>query len=186
MSRIGKLPISLGDKVKVELTPRMAKIQGSKGSLCVSLPVGVKVVQLGTDLLVTPDFDSLEGNRVGVSPLALHGLCRTLLANAVHGVRDGFTRVLELNGVGYRASVSGKFLELTLGYSHPIKYEIPEGIEIKVDKQTVVSVLGADKALVGLVASQIRGFRPPEPYLGKGVKYQGEKIRRKAGKSGGK
>lgn len=185
MSRIGKMPIALSDKVKVEIQPQLVKVQGAKGTLMVALPKGVKVVQTGTDLVVNPDPTSVEG-QVGVSVAALHGLSRTLLANAVQGVRDGFTRVLELNGVGYRASVSGKVLELTLGFSHPIKYDIPEGIEIKVEKQTVVSVSGADKAKVGLVASQIREFRPPEPYLGKGVKYQGEKIRRKAGKSGGK
>jgi len=185
MSRIGKMPINLGDKVKVELAPAFVKVQGSKGSLSVSLPKGVKVVQTGAQLMVTPDSEALRGV-VGVSAASLHGLCRTLLANAVHGVREGFTRVLELNGVGYRASVSGKTLELTLGYSHSIRYDIPDGIEIKVDKQTVVSVTGADKAAVGLVAAQIREFRPPEPYLGKGIKYQGEKIRRKAGKSGGK
>lgn len=185
MSRIGKLPIALADKVKVDILPSLIKVQGAKGSLSVALPAGVKVVQVGSELMVNPDPEAVKG-KVGVSVSALHGLCRTLLANAVTGVRDGFTRVLELNGVGYRASVSGKTLELTLGYSHAIKYPIPEGIEIKVDKQTVVSVTGADKALVGLVAAQIREFRPPEPYLGKGVKYQGEKIRRKAGKSGGK
>ena len=185
MSRIGKMPIELGDKVKVEMSARLIKVQGAKGALSVNLPSGVKVTQSGSQLVVSPDAEAVQG-RVGVSAAALHGLCRTLIANAVHGVRDGFTRVLELNGVGYRASVSGKALELTLGYSHPIKYDIPEGIEIKVEKQTIVSVMGADKAMVGLVASQIREFRPPEPYLGKGVKYQGEKIRRKAGKSGGK
>jgi large subunit ribosomal protein L6 len=185
MSRIGKMPIDLGDKVKVELTPARVKVQGAKGSLSVDLPKGVKVIQSGTQLIVNSDPDALRGT-VGVTASALHGLCRTLLANAVRGVREGFTRVLELNGVGYRAAVSGKTLELTLGYSHPIKYNIPEGIEIKVDKQTVVSVTGADKAKVGVVAAQIREFRPPEPYLGKGIKYQDEKIRRKAGKSGGK
>lgn len=179
------MPIELGDKVKVEIAPALVKVHGVKGSLSVPLPAGVRVGQNGTKLLVTPDDEAIKG-RVGVSASALHGLCRTLLANAVQGVREGFTRVLELNGVGYRAAVVGKTLELTLGYSHPIKFDIPDGIEIKVDKQTVVSVTGPDKAKVGLVAAQIRGFRPPEPYLGKGVKYQGEKIRRKAGKSGGK
>jgi len=185
MSRIGKQPIELGDKVKVELSPALVKVHGAKGSLSVPLPAGVKVSQNGSKLIVSPDSQAIK-ERAGVSASALHGLCRTLLANAVRGVQEGFTQVLELNGVGYRAAVAGKTLELTLGFSHPIKFDIPDGIEIKVDKQTVVSVTGADKAKVGLVAAQIRGFRPPEPYLGKGVKYQGEKIRRKAGKSGGK
>ena len=185
MSRIGKLPVELGDKVKVQLNQRLLMVQGPKGALNVTLPLGVRVEQKGTQLVVVPDVVSVAG-QVGLNPAAMHGLSRTLIANAVQGVRDGFTRVLELNGVGYRAAVTGKVLELTLGYSHSIKFDIPEGIEIKVEKQTIVSVLGADKALVGLVAAKIRGFRPPEPYLGKGVKYQGEKIRRKAGKSGGK
>jgi large subunit ribosomal protein L6 len=111
---------------------------------------------------------------------------RALLQNAVMGLEKGFTKTLELHGVGYRAAVNGNKLDLTLGYSHPISYPIPKGIEIKVEKQTVVSVTGASKELVGQVAAKIRSFRPPEPYLGKGVRYQGEKLRRKAGKSAGK
>jgi large subunit ribosomal protein L6 len=117
---------------------------------------------------------------------ALHGLYRALIQNAMTGVSQGFTRNLELVGVGYRAAVSGKKLELSLGYSHPIHFDIPEGIEIKVDKQTNIAVTGASKELVGQVAAKIRGFRPPEPYLGKGVKYSDEKLRRKEGKSAGK
>lgn len=185
MSRIGKLPIVVSDKVKVNITGSVVSLQGPKGILSVKVPSGVSVNYDNGIIVVTPNPKDVEG-QVGVSVPALHGLSRTLLANAVTGVRDGFTRILELNGVGYRASVSGKVLELTLGYSHPIKFDIPEGIEIKVEKQTQISVIGANKEIVGLVASKIRGFRPPEPYLGKGVKYQGEKIRRKAGKSGGK
>jgi large subunit ribosomal protein L6 len=135
----------------------------------------------------------IENNQVVVtrksdeSPVrALHGLYRALIQNAMTGVSQGFTRNLELVGVGYRAAVSGKKLELSLGYSHPIHFEIPEGIEIKVEKQTNISVTGASKELVGQVAAKIRGFRPPEPYLGKGVKYSDEKLRRKEGKSAGK
>jgi large subunit ribosomal protein L6 len=108
------------------------------------------------------------------------------LQNAVTGVTKGFTKSLELHGVGYRASVAGKKLELSLGFSHPISFDIPEGIEIKVEKQTAIAVNGASRELVGQVAAKIRSFRPPEPYLGKGVRYQGENIRRKAGKSAGK
>ena len=117
---------------------------------------------------------------------ALHGLYRALIQNAVTGVSKGFTKGLELHGVGYRASVTGKKLELSLGYSHSIIFDIPDGIEIKVEKQTAVSITGANRELVGQVAAKIRSFRPPEPYLGKGVRYAGEHIRRKAGKSASK
>ena len=117
---------------------------------------------------------------------SLHGMYRALIQNAVTGVGAGFNRGLELHGVGYRANVAGKKLELSLGFSHPIVFEIPEGIEIKVEKQTAITVSGANRALVGQVAAKIRDFRPPEPYLGKGVRYAGEHIRKKAGKSAGK
>jgi large subunit ribosomal protein L6 len=117
---------------------------------------------------------------------SLHGMYRALIQNAVTGVGKGFTRTLELHGVGYRANVSGKKLEMSLGFSHPIVFEIPDGIEIKVEKQTNIAVNGADRGLVGQVAAKIRSFRPPEPYLGKGVRYADEKLRRKAGKSAGK
>ena len=120
------------------------------------------------------------------SASSLHGMYRALTQNAVTGVAKGFTKALELHGVGYRATVAGKKLEMSLGFSHPVIYEIPEGIDIKVDKQTNISVTGFDRALVGAVAAKIRSFRPPEPYLGKGVRYSDEKIRRKAGKSAGK
>ena len=116
---------------------------------------------------------------------SLHGLSRALIQNAVKGVMEGWSKVLLLNGVGYKAAVAGKTLNLSLGYSHPIKYEIPEGIEVKVEKNTRVVVKGADRELVGRTAQKIRNFRPPEPYLGKGVKYEEEVIRKKAGKSGG-
>lgn len=117
---------------------------------------------------------------------SLHGMYRALVQSAVTGVTKGFTKTLELVGVGYRANVAGKKLELSLGFSHPIHFDIPEGIEVKVEKQTTITVTGANAALVGQVAAKIRGFRPPEPYLGKGVRYQGEHIRKKAGKSAGK
>lgn len=133
----------------------------------------------GKKVVLTREDDSSESK-------SLHGLYKVLIQNAVNGVSQGFSKALELHGVGYRANVQGKKLELSLGFSHPISYDIPEGIEIKVDKQTNVAVNGADKALVGQVAAKIRSFRPPEPYLGKGVRYVGEVIRRKAGKSAGK
>lgn len=185
MSRIGKLPINLNSNVKVSLSTTAAVFSGPKGSLTVPLPPGVNIVHDGNVITVFPNQSAIpKGSKLNAN--ALHGLSRTLLSNAVTGVSVGFTRVLELNGVGYRASVTPGFLELTLGYSHPIRYPIPEGIEVKVDKQTLISISGPNKELVGLVAAKVRSFRPPEPYLGKGVKYQGEKIRRKAGKSGGK
>lgn len=185
MSRIGKLPINVSDKVKVTFVAGSAVFSGPKGNLTVPVPPGVTIEHVGNVITVSPNQSGIpKGSKLNAN--ALHGLSRTLLFNAVTGVSEGFTRVLELNGVGYRASVTPGFLELTLGFSHPIKYSIPEGIEVKVDKQTIISVSGANKELVGLVAAKVRSFRPPEPYLGKGVKYQGEKIRRKAGKSGGK
>lgn len=185
MSRIGKLPISVSEKVKITLTSDNAVFTGPKGTLSVPVPPGVNIEFVGNLITVLPNHKGIpKGSKLNAN--ALHGLSRTLLSNAVIGVSEGFSRVLELNGVGYRASVTPGFLELTLGYSHPIKYEIPAGIEIKVDKQTIISISGPNKELVGLVAAKIRSFRAPEPYLGKGVKYQGEKIRRKAGKSGGK
>jgi large subunit ribosomal protein L6 len=185
MSRIGKQPIVVSDKVSVQVTPHAVGVKGPKGHLTINLPSGVKVSFSEGKLVVNP----VELERKGVrrnQVQANYGLVRTLLANAVKGVTEGFSKGLEMHGVGYRASVSGRTLELALGYSHPIKYEIPQGIDIKVDKQTNILVVGADKELVGRVADKIRSFRPPEPYLGKGVRYQNEVIRRKAGKSGGK
>ena len=180
MSRIGRSPIYFDDKVQVTVTPaNEVVVKGAKQSLKIAM-----------DPQVTA---KLEGKKVILSRASetkvvksLHGMYRALIQNAVTGVGTGFQRVLELQGVGYRASVSGKKLELSLGFSHPVVFDIPEGIEIKVDKQTNITVSGASKSLVGQVAAKIRGFRPPEPYLGKGVRYAGEHIRRKAGKSAGK
>ena len=185
MSRIGKQPILVSDKVSVSVNPNVVEIKGPKGHLTIKIPSGVKVSLSEGKLFVTPTELESKGVRRHQAE-ANHGLVRTLLANAVKGVTEGFSKGLEMHGVGYRASVSGRILELALGYSHPIKYEIPQGIEIKVEKQTNIIVLGADKELVGRVADKIRSFRPPEPYLGKGIRYQNEIIRRKAGKSGGK
>lgn len=178
MSRIGKAPIFFEKDVQVTVASNNeVTIKGSKHTQKVmvrpEVTVSVKdnVIQLSCDKLEYANF---------------YGLSRALLQNAVTGVSKGWTKELELNGVGYRANVSGQKLELTLGYSHPIHFPIPEGIEIKVDKQTKVTVTGPDRQKVGQVASVIRGFRPPEPYLGKGVKYSDERIRRKAGKAAGK
>lgn len=180
MSRIGKNPVAFDSKVQVSITPKNeVTVKGAKHSLTIPVRTAIDVKVDGGKIVLTRKNDEKETR-------ALHGLYRSLLANAVTGVSTGFTKSLTLQGVGYRASVAGTKLELSLGYSHPVVYDIPKGIEIKVDKQTTVLVQGADKALVGQVAAKIRGFRPPEPYLGKGVRYTDEVLRRKEGKSAGK
>lgn len=180
MSRIGKAPVIFDDKVQVTVTPKNEVIvKGAKSSLNIPMRPQVKASLDGKKVVLTRADDSKEAK-------SLHGLYRSLIQNAVIGLTKGFTKGLELHGVGYRANVSGKKLELSLGFSHPIVFDIPEGIEIKVEKQTGISITGASKELVGQVAAKVRSFRPPEPYLGKGVRYAGEHIRRKAGKSAGK
>lgn len=180
MSRIGKNPVSFDSKVNVTVTPKNeVVVKGAKTSMTVSMRPEIQAKVEAGKVVLTRKNDAKETK-------ALHGLYRSLVKNAVIGVTEGFTRSLTLQGVGYRASVSGQKLELSLGFSHPVIFDVPKGIEIKVDKQTTVLVTGADKALVGQVAAKIRGFRPPEPYLGKGVRYTDEVIRRKEGKSAGK
>jgi large subunit ribosomal protein L6 len=180
MSRIGKAPVTVGNGVKVTITPaNEVVVQGAKFTQKVAMR-GEVSAKLEDGQIVLTRKDDAPATR------ALHGLYRALIQNAVTGVSTGFTRSLDLVGVGYRAAVSGKRLELSLGYSHPIHFPIPDGIEIKVEKQTNITVTGPSKELVGQVAAKIRGFRPPEPYLGKGVKYTDEKLRRKEGKSAGK
>ena len=180
MSRVGKNPIDIKQGVEVSLSSsHVVTVKGGGNkSLQISLNPQIELKQVDGKVILVRKDESRKTR-------ALHGLFRSLINNAVVGVSDGWAKELILNGVGYKASVSGKMLELNLGYSHPIKYIIPEGIEIKVTKQTRISVSGIDKELVGRVANKIRSFRPPEPYLGKGVKYADETIRRKAGKSGG-
>lgn len=180
MSRVGKSPIGFDDKVQITLSPAnevLVKAGNKQISLKLRPEVGAKLE--GKTLVLSRNEESKEAS-------SLHGMYRALLQNAVTGVSKGFTKTLELHGVGYRATVAGKKLEMSLGFSHPIVFEIPEGIEIKVEKQTNISISGYDRALVGAVAAKVRSFRPPEPYLGKGVRYSDEKIRRKAGKSAGK
>jgi len=177
MSRIGKLPIVIPSGVKVSLSGNEISVQGAKGSLKQLLPERVIVAVEAEQIVVSRPSDSKQDS-------ALHGLSRSLINNMVVGVSDGFTRVLEINGVGYRAELSGSVLTLSLGYSHPVVYEIPKGIEMEVEKQTRVIIKGIDKQLVGSVAAKIRSFRKPEPYKGKGVKYAEERILRKAGKTG--
>lgn len=180
MSRIGKAPVYFDDKVQVSVTPaNEVVVKGAKQTMKVAMLPEVKAALDGKKIVLTRNSESKEAK-------SLHGMYRALIQNAVTGVGAGFNQTLELHGVGYRATVSGKKLELSLGFSHPVIFDIPEGIEIKVEKQTAVTVSGANRALVGQVAAKIRDFRPPEPYLGKGVRYAGEHIRRKAGKSAGK
>lgn len=180
MSRIGKNPVVLDKTVNVTVAAdNTVTVKGAKATQVVKMRPEIKATVADGQVTLTRQDDTQTSR-------ALHGLYRALLQNAVTGVTKGFTKVLELNGVGYRASVAGKKLELTLGFSHPVHFDIPEGIEIKVEKQTQVSITGASRELVGQIAAKIRSFRPPEPYLGKGIKYSDEKIRRKEGKSAGK
>lgn len=179
MSRIGKLPIEIPAGVKVAINESVIKVDGPKGSLARPIMEGVSVAQEGSALIVTRPNDSIKSR-------AAHGLTRTLINNMVVGVTKGFDRALEINGVGYRAEVKGDVLNLTLGYSHPIAFQLPEGITVEVEKMTKLLVKGIDKEMVGQTAAKIRDFRGPEPYKGKGVKYADETILRKAGKTGKK
>ena len=178
MSRIGKQPIKVPSWVKVSVEGNTYKFEGPKGKLARTVPDGVKIDQEGDTITVTPD-ESVENSR------AYWGLVRTLLNNCVQGVNEGFSKTLEINGVGYRAQAQGQVLNLTLGFSHPVAFQLPEGISAKVEKNTVVTISGADKEAVGQVSAEIRGLRPVEPYQGKGIRYQGEYVIRKAGKAAG-
>jgi large subunit ribosomal protein L6 len=178
MSRIGKKIIALPDKVTVAVAGGEIKVSGPKGNLSRALPRDIEIVQEGKTLAVKTTH---EGRRGG----ALHGLNRTLIANMVTGVSAGFTKGLEISGVGFRAELAGTTLKLFVGYSVPITYEVPQGVAVKIEKQTNLTVSGIDKELVGRVAAEIRGKRKPEPYKGKGIRYAGEVVRRKVGKSAG-
>ena len=179
MSRIGKLPIVVPKGVTVELSNGAVSAKGPKGSLSCELPPLVNVTQEEGSVLVNRSNDEQSAR-------AMHGLARTLVSNLINGVSTGFSRAIEINGVGYTVETKGKYIVFNLGYSHPIYYEVPEGIDIKIDGKTKLTVSGADKQAVGSSAAKIRSFRPPEPYKGKGVKYADEVIRRKDGKSGGR
>ena len=175
MSRIGKKPVPLPKGVTASIEGRTVKVKGPKGELKVMLVDDVDVALDDTGVVVSPR-EGFERAR------AMWGMSRTLVNNLVVGVTQGFTEKLEINGVGYRAAVQGKALNLQLGFSHDVAYPIPDGIQIVAEKPTALTISGMDKQLVGQVAAEIRGFRPPEPYKGKGVKYAGERIRRKEGK----
>lgn len=177
MSRIGKKPIAIPSGVKVALSGAVINVEGPKGKLSRPLHESVAVEVAADQINVAPG---------AVAGTALQGLTRTLIANMVEGVTKGYERVLEISGVGYRADLQGKVLNLSLGYSHPINYPLPEGISAEVEKQTKITLRGIDKELLGATAAKIRSFREPEPYKGKGIKYAEERILRKAGKTGKK
>ncbi|HEV3111190.1 MAG TPA: 50S ribosomal protein L6 [Candidatus Binataceae bacterium] len=177
MSRIGKLPVPLDKGVKATIDGRLVRLEGPKGKLEMEVPAGFNVEVEDSVLTVKRPTDSSRER-------SLHGLTRKLLANMAEGVGKGFVRTLEINGVGYRAEVrGGNTIYLTLGYSHPILYQLPVGVSAKIERQVLVTLEGADRQLLGMVAAQLRELRPPEPYKGKGIKYAEEKIRRKAGKA---
>lgn len=179
MSRIGKRPITVPNKVTVTIDGSHVAVKGPKGELARVLPASVSVEQEGETILVNRRDESRTARQ-------MHGLSRTLVANMVEGVSQGFQRRLEIQGVGYRAQVQGRNLTLNVGYSHPVNIEPPEGVQIAVENNTNVIVSGYNKEEVGNTAAKIRAVRPPEPYKGKGIRYAGEAVRRKAGKTGKK
>jgi large subunit ribosomal protein L6 len=180
MSRIGKRPIPIPAKVAVDINGQHISIKGPKGNLARQLPSLITVKQEGESLQVSPDNNSRIARQ-------RHGLCRTLVANMVEGVSKGFEKRLQIQGVGYRAQSQGKNLTLNVGYSKPVEMTMPEGIDVAVENKNVEIVIsGIDKEIVGNVAAKIRAVRPPEPYKGKGIRYFGETVRRKAGKTGKK
>jgi large subunit ribosomal protein L6 len=177
MSRIGNKLIAVPSGVKVQIQDDVVEVQGPKGKLSVPVPRGIRFEQKD---------GALVAHRENEEQRALHGLARALVANAVTGVTAGFKKELDIVGVGYRAEVKGKNLVMALGFSHPIEFPIPEGIQIAVDKQTHLIVSGADKGRVGQVAANLRGLRPPDPYKQKGIRITGERLKKKAGKAGAK
>jgi len=177
MSRIGKLPVSLPEGVQVKIEGSRVELKGPKGVLTREFHPLVEIVRENDKLKVRPREESQKAR-------ALWGLSRSLLNNLVTGVSKGFTRTLEINGVGYRAEGKGSSLKLALGFSHPVVFELPKGIEAQVEKNTIITLRGIDKEVLGQTAATIRAFRPPEPYKGKGIKYAEEVILRKVGKAG--
>lgn len=178
MSRIGKLPVTIPSGVKVALDEGGVRLEGPKGKLQTSIPTGVQVKVDGSMVRIERLSDERKVR-------ALHGLTRKMIANMAQGVSQGFNRVLEINGVGYRAEVKGQELHMTLGYSHPVVFMLPAGVTALVERQIIITLSSADRQVLGEVAAKIRSFRPPEPYKGKGIKYREEVIKRKAGKAVG-
>ncbi len=176
MSRIGKQPIAIPPKVKVEVQGQKISVEGPKGKLNWELPEHTSLKVADGHILVSREGDDARAK-------ALHGTSRALVNNMVKGVSEGFIRKLEIQGVGFKAAVQGKVVNLALGFSHPINYDIPDQIKVTVEENTKLTIEGPDKRVVGLVASEIRSFYPPEPYKGKGVRYAGEHVQRKEGKT---
>ncbi len=176
MSRIGKMPVPVPSGVDIEIQPGLVRAKGTNGTLEAKFPAVIDVRREDDQLVLSRPSDAREHK-------AFHGLARALVANAVHGVATGFERVLEIQGVGYRASLQGTTLVLQVGYSHPVEMPAPEGITFEVPAPTRIVVKGADKEVVGQVSANIRKVRPPEPYKGKGIRYEGERLRRKVGKA---
>lgn len=177
MSRIGKLPIAIPDGVQVSVDDRTVKVKGPKGELSHRVPAQISAVLEDGHLVVARQNESRQSR-------ALHGLNRSLIANMVEGVVSGFDKTLDIVGVGYRAELKGRNLTLSLGYSHPVIFQAPPDVDLEVTGGTRITVRGIDKQLVGQVAAVIRSFKKPEPYKGKGIRYDGEQVRRKAGKTG--
>jgi large subunit ribosomal protein L6 len=178
MSRIGKKPVPIPPGVKVLVDGSTVRAEGPKGKLAQGVPPGLAVSVADGVLTVAREGDTR-------SLRALHGLTRSLIANMVHGVKDGFERKLEIVGIGYRAQVQGKNLQFSLGYSHPVVFPLPEGIQAEIERQVSITLRGADKALLGQTAAEIRSLRKPNPYKGKGIRYAEEQVRRKVGKKAG-
>lgn len=176
MSRIGNKPIQIPEMVNVSFQERVVVVEGPKGKLEWSLPQLITAAREDAELFVKRDDDSRKAK-------ALHGTARSLIANMVQGVSTGFVKELEIQGVGFRAAVKGSALDLSLGFSHPILHPIPDGLSVTVNENTKIRVEGIDKQSVGQFSAEVRGYYPPEPYKGKGVRYAGEYVRRKAGKS---
>jgi large subunit ribosomal protein L6 len=179
MSRIGKLPVPIPNGVTVTVEANSVKVKGPKGELTHRLPAGISADKSDNTVNVTRASDETNHK-------ALHGLTRSLIANMIEGVTKGYQKQLEITGVGYKAEVRPYGLQLALGFSHSIEFKAPAGIKLTAPQPTQIVIDGADKAVVGQVAAELRGLRPPEPYKGKGIRYAGEVIRRKAGKAGGK
>ena len=179
MSRIGKKPVAVPKGVTLTLSGNSVSVKGPKGELARTFHPEMSLVMEGDNVTVSRPSDETRHK-------ALHGLSRTLLANMVEGVTKGYKKTLEIQGVGYKAETKPFGLQLSLGFSHPVQYKAPAGIKFAVENNTVVKIEGADKEAVGQVAAELRSVRPPEPYKGKGIRYQGEQVRRKAGKTGAK
>ncbi len=179
-SRVGKRPIPLPKGVSAQLDPSKVQVKGPKGTLTFTFPESISVARKGDELHVSSDAP-------GRSAARLQGMARALIANMVHGVSQGYQKRLELHGTGYRAEVKGDVIHCSLGFSHPVDFKIPEGVKVDIPKNSKGALIildGPDKAVIGQTAATIRAFRPPEPYGGKGVRYQGERVREKAGKAG--